>query len=246
MLLKLLGTTFNVEASFTSVLRLRETILHTAPYYSSAFSHFRLVNNSETTMSTRDLLRHVFRHRRRDKISKGALPLGLDESRKESAHVVVGNNTPESKVFSNQHTPTSAETFAPPPKTPEPFGLENIAEEESIDTPSPVDTTSLTETPTSRDLEINSFSTREIIYATLDEAKMAIRSHLDTIDTQLALLDALDGFSATISELRKEMLKSQQACEEKMGMLNAVGRALEGMIFAGELHEHVHADVAAE
>ncbi|KAF1365450.1 hypothetical protein EJ07DRAFT_171372 [Lizonia empirigonia] len=194
-------------------------------------------------MSTRDLLRQVFSHRWRDKTSKSTLPLGLDESRKESAHVVVGN-TPEPKVSYNQQI-TTADTFAPPPKTPEPFGLEDIAEEESTDTPSPVDTASLTETLTSLDLESNSFSTREIIYATLDEAKMAVRSHLDTIDMQLALLDALDGFSATILELRKEMLETRQACEEKMGMLNAVGRALEGMIFAGELHEQVGADGTA-
>mgnify|MGYP004507284499 CR=1 FL=1 len=186
-------------------------------------------------MSARSLLRDIFRHGPRDKVSEDALPPGSRKSAAEFAGVAMSNECETTIPGNKQSAPLS--TFTSPPKTPEPFGLEDIAEEDVIDTPSPIETASLTETLASLDLEISTFSTRELVHATLDEAKTAASSHLDTINTTLLLLEALDGFSATISELRKEMLEKKQACEEKMVMLDAVERAVEEMTFAGELQE---------
>ncbi|KAF9696975.1 hypothetical protein EKO04_004689 [Ascochyta lentis] len=179
-------------------------------------------------MSTRNLLRHIFRHGPRDKVSEDAMPLGLGKSRTELTGICVDNISELEAFHNNQDLAVN---------TPEPFGLEDIAEEDGNDTTSQIDTASLTETLASLDLEISTFSTRELVHATLDEAKMAAEAHLDTIHTMMALLDALDGFSATISELKKETLEKKQACDEKMGMLDAVERAVEGMSFAGELRE---------
>lgn len=86
-------------------------------------------------------------------------------------------------------------------------------------------------------VEISIFSTCEFIHATLDEAKTAAACHLNTINTTLALLEALDGFSATILELRREMLEEKQRCEEQLTILNAVERAVEDLNFAGEAQE---------
>lgn len=189
-------------------------------------------------MSTRNLLRHIFRHGPRDKVDEDALPLGL----KLHATELATNTACKTAVVQNSQRAAHT-TFSPPPKTPEPFGLENIAEEDIVDTSSANETASLTDTLASLDLELSTFSTRELVYATLDEAKSAVTSHLETISTTLSLLEALHGFSATISELKQEMLEKRQACEDQMGTLDAVERAIEGMIFAGELQEH---DVGGE
>ena len=160
------------------------------------------------------------------------MPLGL----KLHATELGPNTACETAIVQNSQRAARV-TLAPPPKTPEPFGLENIAEEDTVDTPSATETASLTDTLASLELEISTFSTRELVYAILDEAKVAATSHLETISTTLSLLEALDGFSATISALRQEMLGKKQACEDQMGTLDAVERAIEGMAFAGELQE---------
>lgn len=183
-------------------------------------------------MSARNLLRQVFRHAPRDKVGGDALPLGLWQT---IAGATVDNKH-EAALSENKQRATTR-TFTPAPKTPEPFGLEDIAEEAVVDTPSSIDTASLTESIPSVDLGISSYSTRELVQATLEEAKTAASSHLETIGTTLALLDALEGFSATISEMRKEMLGKKEACEEQLGMLEAVERAVESMVFAGELQD---------
>lgn len=183
-------------------------------------------------MSTRDLIRHIFRQGPRDKIDEDASPLGV----KQQAAEHTTNTACEPTFAQNSQSPASGALIYPP-KTPEPFSLEDIAEEDAVNTPSTSETESSTETLASPDLQISPFSTRELVRAALDEAKSAVTSHLDTINTTISLLDALDGFSATISELGKEMLEKKQACEEQMTTLDAVERAVEGMIFAGELQE---------
>ncbi|KAJ4382384.1 hypothetical protein N0V86_002719 [Didymella sp. IMI 355093] len=183
-------------------------------------------------MSTRNLLRHIFRHSARKRVNEDALPLGL----KLHATEVAVNTTRDRTVFQNKQ-PATSNSLPPPFKTLEPFRLENIAEEDAVDSPSAAETESSTETLTSFELEISTFSTRELLHATLYEAKSAAASHLDTINTTLSLLEALDGFSATISELRKEMLEKKQACEEQLATMDAVERAIEGMTLAGELQE---------
>ncbi|KAF3031678.1 hypothetical protein E8E12_002645 [Didymella heteroderae] len=179
-------------------------------------------------MSTRNLLRHIFRHGPRDKVGEGALPIGL----KLQANEPATNTTRETAVSQNNQR-AALSTRPPPPKTPELFGLEDIAQEDTADT------SSVTESETLPwfELEISTFSTRELVHATLYEAKSAAASHLDTINTTLSLLGALEGFSATISELKREMLEKKQACQEQRATLDAVERSIERMAFAGELQE---------
>lgn len=180
-------------------------------------------------MSARNLLRQVFRHGPRDKVNADALPLGIRQ-------MAAGNNIPETAASENKLRNT-ARTFTPTSRTPEPFGLEDIAEEAAGGSPSTIETASHTESATSLDLDTSFFSIRELVEATIDEAKTIASSHLDTIDMTLALLDALDGFSATISELRKEFRVKKEACEEKLTMLEAVERAVNGMVFAEETYD---------
>src|SRR5690242_1277241 len=92
-------------------------------------------------MSARNLLRYVFRHGQRDKVSVDALPLGIRQT-------AAGNNIPETAESGNNLSNT-ARTFTPASKTPEPFGLEDIAEEAASGTPTTIETASHTESATS-------------------------------------------------------------------------------------------------
>lgn len=73
----------------------------------------------------------------------------------------------------------------------------------------------------------------------MDEARLATHAHLDTINTTLALLDALEGFSPTIPVLREEMVLSKRVCEERLRMLDEAERAVEQMQFSSEEGEVV-------
>jgi hypothetical protein len=191
-------------------------------------------------MSTHNLLRHIFRHGPRDKVSEEVLPLGLRQAATEHSGVAV-QTCQESARPDNKHK-AATYTFTLPQKMPEPFDLEDIAEEDVNDTPSPIDTASLTETFASFGLEISIFSIRKLAHTILNEAKAAASSRLDTTNTILALLEALSGFSATISELRKEMLEKKQVYEEQLAMLDVVIRAVEGLLLAEKMKEQDSVD----
>lgn len=191
-------------------------------------------------MLTRNLLHRIFRHSPRQKVSEDTLPRRFKQPAAERAGPAVEASSGPASPYKERKV--AMYTIAPAPKTPEPFGLENIAEEDADDTSSPNDTASLTETLASLELETSTFSARELVRATLDEAKTAVTFHLDTINTTLALLEALDGFSATISELSREMLEKKQRCEGQLTMLDAVERAVEDLNFAGEAQEEGFVD----
>jgi hypothetical protein len=70
------------------------------------------------------------------------------------------------------------------------------------------------------------------LYAAIDEAKSATNGHLDTLETTLALLGALKGFSATIEVLKQEMEDKKRACEAKLVELEGFEEAVEGMNFS--------------
>ncbi|KAF3007417.1 hypothetical protein E8E13_002879 [Curvularia kusanoi] len=136
---------------------------------------------------------------------------------------------------------------------PEPFRLSGIAEEEPAndlpagdDNPSPNETASLADALASLDLDISTFSTRQLINAALQEAKRANDDHLDTIDTTLDLLRVLDGLSKTIKVLREEMLEKKRSCEDRARMLHAVERAVEKLLFTDEEREGSIEDESAD
>jgi hypothetical protein len=76
------------------------------------------------------------------------------------------------------------------------------------------------------DTDLQTLTTRELLIASINEAKMATHAHLNTIRTTLGLLDALSGLSATIVVLRDDMLESIRECEERFGMLENLERML--------------------
>lgn len=56
-------------------------------------------------------------------------------------------------------------------------------------------------------------SMRDLFHAVIKEAIAATTLHINTLNTTLALLDSLRGFSATIDVLRREMQEKKRECE---------------------------------
>jgi hypothetical protein len=202
------------------------------------------------------MLRSFFGHGSRYSKSKtSALPAQVTDPPKPAAAV----NEHEQPIAK----PTSGATkpLPPPPKapkTPERNShtvevLPEILEEADAETPdspalsnSPSITVTDTDSPTSLRttilppritpavLDPTTFITRDLLYAAIDEATAATNTHLDTIETTLALLSALNGFSATIDVLKREMTEKKRVCGEKLGELESLEEAVEGMRFADE------------
>jgi hypothetical protein len=189
------------------------------------------------TMAPKSLLRYIFRHGPHSKSRNVAPPPQVD--------IVAHNNTSTSldeTVTYYQHSYTNEAPESPlayknrhdnRPDSRASSVLEDIAEEiSSEDQHSDYDNKSIADTLRSAlSLDIQTFSTRDLILATLNEAKSADHGHLETINTTLMLLDALDGFSATITLLRDEMLDKKEIYEEKMHLLEDLERAVEHMRF---------------
>ena len=197
-------------------------------------------------MSTRSLLRHIFRHGPREKTSEDGRPLLTDQTTTTSTkRGSPADNKGRDPVARKGSPRASSNHTMSPPSTPERFRLEGIVEEDSDDVfkpvqhdnSSPAKTTSSIETITSLGPDLSTFTTRDLVNASIEEAKSAISAHLDTILTTLALLETLHGFSTTITVLRQEMLEKEEACEDKMAMLRAVEQAVEEMVFTGEAQE---------
>lgn len=162
-------------------------------------------------MPTKNLLRHIFRHSTPESTTADTIPPA------HKPHTPAPTTKPA-------HNPSL-------PKTPEPFGLSDIKEEPTRpNTPSTASLSTLSQFAQ----ELHTFTPRELIDATLYEAKCAASSHLDTLTTTLAVLDALEGFSPTIKVLGEEMREKKRVCEEQVETLDAVGRCVAGMGRAGE------------
>lgn len=104
--------------------------------------------------------------------------------------------------------------------------LDDITEESGSD-----DDASIAESFATLGLVIDAFSTRELLIATLKEAKVDLRDHLDTVNTTLEILQALDGFSATITAVKEEMEAKKEICEEKLKMLRDIEKFVGNLQF---------------
>lgn len=169
-------------------------------------------------MAPKDLLRHIFRHGPHSTSMSNTSPLRTSES----LHEEPASNENDTTVAPLPLTHRSNTTQSPT--------LENIAEESESET----DSTSIAHIPISLNIHISTFTTRELIYATIDEARIATRAHLDTIHTTLALLDALEGFSPTIPVVKEEMVLNQRVCEERLKMLEETEAAVEQVKHFGD------------
>lgn len=181
-------------------------------------------------MAPKNLLRYIFRHGPHSKARTAVSPT------KPTAHISETDSPPQGEPISPQplvltdDTPESPLAYKSRPESRQSSILEDIVEENS----SEIDNASIAETLALPDLHINAFTTRGLIIASVDEARIANHAHLETINTILALLVALEGFSATIGVLSVEMEEKQRACEEKLAMLEDVERAVIQMHFEDE------------
>ncbi|KAF1842226.1 uncharacterized protein K460DRAFT_420157 [Cucurbitaria berberidis CBS 394.84] len=171
-------------------------------------------------MAPKSLLRYIFHHGAYSNSSTDASPLKLSES----PHTEPTEN-PKDAV-------SNPPTTRLPPTTAQEAVLGDIVEAPNTDIDT--DTHSITKTLTTLNLDIKNWETRDLIHATIDEARLATQAHLDTISTTLALLDALEGFSPTILVLRKEMEGKKLVCEGKLKVLQEVEGAAEQMHFGDE------------
>jgi hypothetical protein len=192
-----------------------------------------------------NLLRHIFRH--------GSL---LSKSKTDALPPKATN--PENSAYVAEPVAKPVETAAKqlprtPPRTPERNShtvevLPEILEESdsspllasgspSITITTATSTRTLLAPVTTALLDITTFTTRDLLYAAIDEATAATNAHLDTIETTLAVLQALNGFSATIDLVKREMLEKERACENKLEDLESLEEAVEGMRFVDEMLE---------
>jgi hypothetical protein len=188
------------------------------------------------TMAPRSLLRHIFRHGPRRSAQTTEHPGAHGSESKPTP--IKQPTSPLKHVLTEDDVPESPLAYKSRPDSRQSSILEDIEEEESsnaeLETAAEIDRASITETLAALDLDISAFTTRDLILSTVDEARLAVRSHLDTINTTMTLLDALDGFSATIAVLSDEMVEKKRVCEEKLGVLEHVEWAVGQMRFGEE------------
>ncbi|KAI4943429.1 hypothetical protein J4E91_009338 [Alternaria rosae] len=191
-------------------------------------------------MTRGSLLRHIFRHGPNFILKRDVVPSKIDE------------NDRSPRIAKSVETPPKASSQDPsPPRTPEPHTvniLPEITEEEntsstnnspsaSSDTGSTVsDLASIVTVLAAHTPLINAttLTTRNLLYAAIDEAILATKDHIGTLATVWALLEALAGFSATVEVLKQEMEVKITASEAKLAELERFEEAVEGMKFLDE------------
>ncbi|KAH9871570.1 hypothetical protein J1614_005825 [Plenodomus biglobosus] len=173
---------------------------------------------ARSMMAPQSLIRHIFRDLQ-PRIDQMRSPSKQDAYPARPAAAITQADTVSS---SSDHRPLAASTplTASAPQIPHLAILEDIAEEPSAET--------VTENCAPRDDdEFNScdfmeYTTRELLDTSVFEAKLALQSHLNSLATTIALLEALDGFSQTITVMKSDMLTTQQECKAKLKMMQSV------------------------
>jgi hypothetical protein len=192
---------------------------------------------STCDMAPKSLLRYIFRHGPNAKARAATTPpSAVSYEPKDITPAPSNKPAPHREITSSNEEPKSPLAYkirSESRQSCESSILENIAEESGSDD----DKSSSGETITLFEHNIQALGTRELVTATLYEARVATHAHLDSIDATLGLLDALDGFSATITVLKAEFKGRKETCEEKLRMLGDVESAVERMQFAEEGHE---------
>ena len=197
-------------------------------------------------MAPKSLLRYIFRHGPNSKARTAAAPPRSGAGIPASTPAPVSEPISPQKPAIPEDGPESPLAYKSRSESRQSSVLEDIAEESSSDNDnnsSDVDKASIAETLAALDLDLDTFTTRGLITASVDEARMGNYAHLDTIRTTLELLDALNGFSATIDVLRDEMEGKKRVCEEKLAMLEDVCRTVAQLQFGEEEAEMTDAEI---
>jgi hypothetical protein len=204
-------------------------------------------------MAPRSLLRHIFRHGPYSKARTAPPASKATSETPEDSPTMLRRSASQRQLITPDSAPESPLTYKVCSESRQSSFLEDIAEESedteiedtseyiteeseyvTEESDSDIDKTSIADTLAALQLSLENFSTRNLINAALNEAKIATYAHLDTLDTTLALLEALNGFSSTITVLGEEMVEKKRACAEKLTMLDAVTRVVERMQFEAE------------
>lgn len=180
----------------------------------------------QPSMAPTSLLRYVFRHGPHAR-SHGA-GLTPDHESRATPRTSLRPQEQEARPNSPAGSDTSDEPESPlahknRPERRTSTVLNDIAEESSSD-----DDASIAESFATLGLDIDNFTTRELLAATLKEAKTNLLEHLETVNTTLEILRALDGFSATITAVKEEMGAKTEMCEEKLKAMRDVERFANG------------------
>jgi hypothetical protein len=178
-------------------------------------------------MTKKSLLRYIFRH------GPNSKPRNETSAPNSSPRTLENASAPMNELNGSQPPVVARKTHKPAfdfefrSDSRQSSILEDIAEEGSSgnDDASSSSAGSLA----TFDLDASPLSTDELLAATLNEAREAIHAHLDSLNTTLTLLDALEGFSATIPVLREEMEEKVKTCEEKIVALEDVEMMLEAL-----------------
>ncbi|KAF7681321.1 hypothetical protein GT037_000297 [Alternaria burnsii] len=195
------------------------------------FSQFDLIDAD--TMPRGNLLRHLFKH-------------GSHARSKSHEQSPIVKKAEEPATIASEDP---SQTLSPPhtSRAPAIHVLPRITEEDSVPsatTPSPVvssagstesDLLSITTV-----LDINApssppiidpatLTTRDLVCAAIDESITAIGTHIDTLETTLALLQAITGFSETVGVLNREMEDKKRVCKMKLRELEEFEKAVEKM-----------------
>jgi hypothetical protein len=203
-------------------------------------------------MAPRSLLRHIFRHSLYAKAHNAPTPPKASADVPNHLSKTLKRAASQRHLVSPDPIPDSALAYKIRLESRQSSVLEDIAEEsEDLDdkasyhsseadytthseSDSDIDKTSVADTLAALQLSLENFTTRNLIMAALNEARIATYAHLDTIETSLALLEVLEGLSATIAVLEEEMLEKRDKCKEKLHMLEDVERVVVRMVFSGE------------
>jgi len=173
-------------------------------------------NLSHPAMPPKSLLRHLFRD----------LQPRINSVR--SSEQAKGSPAETPITVPRGKTATPGTTAAPFEKSPSyahaPATLEDISEEQESDSTtvssySTDNNNDSSKTFAELDLDASSATTRQLLDTAIHEAKTALQSHLESLATTIALLEALDGFSQTITVLKEEMLHSQEDCRSRLRLM---------------------------
>jgi hypothetical protein len=222
----LFGPTSNqqVKAGITNIshnfFQLDASPLHPVPYLIIQLLAFKMTKKS--------LLRYIFRH-------------GPTAKERNEIAALKDNPATREKTSTHNNEPQDCQPSAAAKETAEPAfdfdlrfdgrqasGLEGIAKEENNGDNDDASSSS-TESVATIGFDASPLSTAELLAATLHEARDAVHAHLESLYTTLSLLDALEGFSATIPVLREETKEKMKTCEEQIVALHNVETMVEGL-----------------
>lgn len=181
-------------------------------------------------MAGQSLLRYIFRRGPRGRSQRATSTPEAPQTARSSSPIMRDESHRYLNTTAMGNTPEPPTTYQSEPMGVDLAPLSQIIEEDDEQP----ETASLAETLAALELNLDTFTTRELINAATEEAKLAISAHLETIDATLALLNALDGFSDTITVMMQEMKDKKAVCKEKLVMIADVERAVEKMQFGQE------------